>query len=59
MESSKDKKAEGSATERVVGEIRKLRDRPDAKRLVEEIRKLKDRPDTEELIEEVRKLNDQ
>ncbi len=31
--------------------------RPDTERLVEEIRKLKDRPDTKRLIEEIRKLN--
>ena len=31
--------------------------RPDTERLVEEVRKLKDRPDTERLIEEIRKLN--
>ena len=43
MTSSEDRKEGRPVTERLVDEIRKLKDRPDTQRLIDEIRKLKDR----------------
>lgn len=54
--SGDDQKRGRSATGRLVDEIRKLRDRPDAQGVINEIDKLGDRPDAQRVVDEIEKL---